>query len=129
MSHTFPVPQTAAIFFWTQTGLRFKQHGRRTKYLFANEFHSIVKRRLGLLTLVFDQCVPRGNERAYMGRKLEDLQTNGVHCFAYTSHACFIVSSDDQALVQKALDRVISESRLPRNRFLIPRNFISESNC
>jgi hypothetical protein len=98
-----------------ETGLR----APRTKYLFAREFVHLSQQRLNSLTLVFDQSLPRGRERSCMEHKLAEVQSYGVYCFAYMSHACFILGGRDEALVRRAFDCVITESRLPEARFLL----------
>jgi hypothetical protein len=118
------------LFLDPDTGLRLKMtSSKANRYLFAAEFRRIVDARPSAITLVFDQCLPRGSERASMEHKLEELQAAGVHCFAYMSHACFIVGGQDKSLVQRALRRVMSESRLPEARFLAPWNSTSGNDC
>jgi hypothetical protein len=111
------------LFLDPDTGLSLRDtrlRSPKTKYLFAREFVQLIEQRPNALTLVFDQSLPRGKEHASMEHKLEELQ-GGVHCFAYMSHACFILGSGDEGLVRRAFKRVISESRLPETRFLFGR--------
>lgn len=108
------------LFLDPDTGLSLRETRLRkpkTEYLFAREFVQLVEQRPKALTLVFDHSLPRGKERASMERKLEELQAKGVHCFAYVSHACFILGGGDKGLVRRAFKRVISESRLPESCF------------
>ena len=118
------------LFLDPDTGLRSRETGVRgpkTKYLFAHEFVRLSEQRPKALTLVFDQSLPRGKERDCMEHKLGDLQDRGVHCFAYMSHACFVLGSRDERVVRRALHCIIAESRLPEARFLSGRAAISES--
>lgn len=109
------------LFLDPDTGVRLPQSGTRApknKYLFTHEFVGLCEQRPNALTLVFDQSLPRGKERDCMEHKLADLNANGVYCFAYMSHACFILGGCDKALVRRAFDCTITESRLPEARFL-----------
>jgi hypothetical protein len=118
------------LFLDPDTGFNLQETPMRapmTKYLFAREFVRLVDQRPKALTLVFDQSLPRGKERAGMQHKLKQVQAKGVHCFAYMSHACFILGGSDEALVRRAFSHIISESRLPETRFLSGRASISES--
>jgi hypothetical protein len=120
------------LFLDPDTGFRSRERGTRaprTKYLFAHEFVRLSEQRPRALTLVFDQSLPRGKERDYMERKLAGLRASGIHCFAYMSHACFILGGRDEVLVRHAFDCVVTESRLPEARFLSGRGATSESDC
>lgn len=109
------------LFLDPDIGLRLERTGQRSskaKYLYGEEFAHLSEARPQALTLVFDQSLPRGGEAVSMKGKLEDLRAAGTHCFAYMSHACFIVGGRDATLVRQALRQVITESRLPETRFL-----------
>ncbi len=107
------------LFLDPTTGLRLEPTGRKApNYLFANELVEIAKRRPTALTLVFDQSLPRGSERAALKRKLEELLEQDIATFAYCSHACFIVAGPDAELVDRAYHLVHAESKLPEDRFL-----------
>lgn len=114
--------QAGNLFLDPDTGLRVKSPSpqRSPEYLFSAELVEIVSARPESLTLVFDQSLPRGGESTALMKKLHHLRAEGVHTFAYVSHACFVVASCDKALIDKALTHVRSESRLPANRFLVP---------
>jgi hypothetical protein len=108
------------LFLDPDTGLKLqKTNGSRApKYLFASELKQLISSRPQSLTLVFDQSLPRGGERSALEHKLKYLFVNGIHCFAYISHACFIVGGHDKELIDAGLTHVIAESRLPESRFL-----------
>ncbi len=108
------------LFLDPDTGLKMKttKSVKAPEYLFASELEYLIKSRPNSLTLVFDQSLQRGNEYASLEKKLSTLRSGGVHCFAYVSHACFIVGGSDDALVSKALFDVMAKSMLPESRFL-----------
>jgi len=112
---------TGNLFLDPDTGLRLKSTNglRAPKYLFSAELVHITSSRPKALTLVFDQSLPRGKEREALEHKLKNLLTHGVHCFAYVSHASFVVGGNDRALIESARKHVISESKLPANRFIV----------
>jgi hypothetical protein len=111
--------QCGNLFLDPDTGLKLRTRNDSTapKYLFASELSYLIESRPKTLTLVFDQSHPRGKEPDSVKHKLTDLRSRGVYCFAYVSHACFIVGSHDETLVRHALSQVIAESKLPKNRF------------
>ncbi|MCX5824110.1 MAG: hypothetical protein NTY86_11585 [Deltaproteobacteria bacterium] len=108
------------LFLDPDTGLKMKitAGAKAPEYLFASELEYIIKSRPNSLTLVFDQSHQRGNERSSLEKKLNILRSGGVYCFAYVSHACFIVGGNDENLVGKALSDVMEKSKLPESRFL-----------
>ncbi len=109
------------LFLDPDTGLKLrKTNGKNApKYLFRSELIQLISlRSKQSLTLVFDQSLQRGNERRAVEHKLKDLRTHKIYCFAYISHACFIVGGRDEERVNSALIHVIAESRLPESRFL-----------
>jgi hypothetical protein len=111
------------LFMDPDTGLRVKptRGVLAPKYLFASELSELSEHRPHSLTVVFDQSVGRGSEpsrRSHLEDKLRHLRALGIRGFAYISHACFVISSRDQNLVEHARARIIAESRLPESRFL-----------
>ena len=108
------------LFLDPDTGLRLRdtRSTRAPAYLFANELMEFARSRPNALTIVFDQSVTRGSERLDVERKLRHLHQHEVFSFAYISHACFTVVGQDRHLVDRALERLISESRLPADRLL-----------
>jgi hypothetical protein len=108
------------IFLDPDTGLRMRttRGVRAPQFLFAQELEALVEQRPDSLTVVFDQCVGRGSERLHLNAKLRALREHGVFAWAYVSHACFVVAGRDPALLARARERVITESRLPEGRIL-----------
>ncbi|MDP2824367.1 MAG: hypothetical protein Q8O52_17015 [Sulfuritalea sp.] len=108
------------LFLDPDTGLKMKStmSAKAPEYLFASEFDYLIKSRPSSLTLLFDQSLQRGDERGSLEKKLNALRAGGVHCFAYVSHACFIVGGSNQNLVGKAQSDVMEKSKLPQSRFL-----------
>ncbi len=108
------------LFLDPDTGLKMQNTSgsRSPEYLFASELAQLIKSRSNALTLVFDQSLLRGKERISLEDKLKDLRLLGIPCNAYVSHACFILGSQNEALIHKALTHIIAESKLPDNRFL-----------
>jgi hypothetical protein len=101
------------------TGLRLRPlaSGRAVEYLFASEVIQLAQARPEALTLVFDQSVARGQERSQIETKLSHLRENGLHAFAYISHACFLLVGQSQDLVDRSYSKVREMSRLPDKRF------------
>lgn len=114
------------LFLDPDTGLRLQptRGAGAPKYLFAGELVELAKKRPKSLTVVFDQSVARGSEKAHLSRKLQVLEQQGLFGFAYVSHACFLVVGQDQPLIKEALAQVIEKSRLPPIRFLS--SFVSD---
>lgn len=110
----------ANLFLDPDTGLRPESIGgaKAPQYLFIQELMSITAARPTTLTLVFDQSLPRGNERPALEQKLALMKARGLHGTAYTSHACFVMVSRDPSLIERAKQAVLDQSRLPLDRFL-----------
>jgi hypothetical protein len=102
------------------TGLRLQRTrpGKAPAYMFAPELISLVERRPDALNLVFDQSFSYGSGHLKVKDKLRHLHRHEVFGFAYVSHACFVVVSQDQALVDRAYRQLASESKLPGERLL-----------
>lgn len=108
------------LFLDPDTGLRSQSQARRSpEYLFVEELVRLSEKRPRALTLVFDQSLTRGKERDGMKNKLRSLRAEGVHAFAYVSHACFILGGHDESLVQRAFGEVVAKSRLPAHRLIV----------
>ena len=84
----------------------------------AYDLTRLVNPRPDKITLIFDQSVIRGSERAHITRKISELHRQAIFGTAYESHACFLLVSKDRELVDKARKHLIHESRLPEKRFL-----------
>jgi hypothetical protein len=120
------------LFLDPDTGFRSRERGARaprTKYLFAHEFTRLSEQRPRALTLSLTKAFLEEKSAIIWSVSSRGLQANGIHCFAYMSHACFILGSRDGALVRQAFDCVVTESRLPEARFLSGRAATSESDC
>ena len=108
------------IFLDPDTGVRLKStRGKKAPfYLFGHELVEIVKSHPNRLVMVFDQSLPRGSERQQLHNKLQAFSVEGLHSFAYVSHACFIFLGIDKSLLESAFKVILKESRLPISRFL-----------
>lgn len=114
-----PAGGCANLFLDPDTGLSIRTQGKySSQYLYTGELVAMVKKRTGHLTLVFDQSVARGSEKESLEKKLRHLHANGVNAVAYISHACFILCSNNQAELNKALNHLLKESLLPESRFM-----------
>lgn len=109
------------LFLDPDTGLRFRHADRpEPAYLYATELIDIAMRPEAL-TLVYDQSVPRGGERACLETKLSTLAAEGLSGAAYVSHACFILVARRDELVDEALQAMLKQSHLPKHRFVTRR--------
>ncbi|MCI0370851.1 MAG: hypothetical protein L0214_05605 [candidate division NC10 bacterium] len=108
------------LFLDPDTGLRLERVGgkRAPAYLFGEELAQIARSRPGLLTLVFDQSLGRGNKAEQLEQKLLALAAVGLHGAAYVSHACFILVAHESELVREAVLAVREQSGLPSARFV-----------
>ena len=95
-----------------------KNKSNKQSYIFLPELIDIVNNRPNLLTLVFDQSVPRGKERQALQAKIDVLKSNGIHGTAYVSHTNFILITCDNELIKKAGFTLRKESLLPEARFI-----------
>jgi len=109
------------VFLDPDTGIRLEPtRGRRAPlYVFGTELVEIASARPDRLTLVFDQCLARGREREQLRDKLSYFAEQGLYGFAYASHASFVLVGKDGSLVNKALETLKRESRLPDSRFVV----------
>jgi hypothetical protein len=110
----------AHLFLDPDTGVALGKKPRRDSpsYLFADELVEIAQARPHLLSLVFDQSVARGSERQQLDAKLSALAARGLHGLAYVSHACFLLVASNGRLMDRAIELVRGESRLPATRFI-----------
>jgi hypothetical protein len=88
-------------------------------YLFVDELVQIACRQKDLLTLVFDQSLPRGKERKGLEDKLKAFASRELPGFAYRSHACFLVVGPDLAVVRQAREILGRDGHLPNERFVV----------
>ena len=108
------------VFLDPDTGVRLDVCGGEasTRYVFGLELIGLCRQRPDRLVLVFDQSVPRGRERESMEAKLSYFREREVVGFAYRSHACFLVLSATQSVVDAARGLLVA-SNLPASR-LVP---------
>ena len=109
------------LFLDPDTGLRTNtiRRGLTPKYLFAWELRQLCEARRDSLTLVFDQSLSFKSKREEsLAAKIAHMRTEGIFAFAYVSHACFILTSQNSLLLEKAEKALVQESRLPKDRFL-----------
>jgi hypothetical protein len=113
-------PSCGNLFLDPTTGLCLKWGPKRKSadYLCASELIQLIEQRPESLTMVFDQSLARGRERTQLMNKLQYLSQHGVASFAYCSHACFILLSQNRNLLDQAHAHMIRESRLPESRFV-----------
>jgi len=111
-----------SIFVDPDTGVRLKRHSARNQacFIFADELVVLATKRPDGLVLAFDQSLRRGEERQDVASKLDYFRKQGVHAFAYISHASFLVLGRSNTLVTEALAQLLHRSGLPGRRILSP---------
>ena len=86
------------------------------------ELVEIAEKRPGKLTLVFDQSFSRGLSREQKIEKIKEklscLEKQGVYGIAYESHACFVLVSQSQDVLDDAVATLLRKSRLPPDRLV-----------
>jgi hypothetical protein len=120
-SHLRADPSWAHIFLDPDTGVRLRPCGgvTSTRYVFGHELVGLCHQQPDRLAVVFDQSVPRGQERPSIEAKLAYFGENHVAGFAYASHACFVVLSSTQSVIDEARARLVA-SHLPTARLIAP---------
>ena len=114
-------PHEHRLFVDPNTGIRM---GPPTKaksspdYVFSEELIRLCVAEPQRLVVVFDQSHPRGAERESLRRKLEAFQHQGLHGFAYSSHAGFVVLSAPEQVLTAARNR-LTLSGLPGERIVV----------
>ena len=118
-SYFDPCRSCRSLFLDPDTGVRLQlKHSRRApEYIFASEVVNLVHARPGSLTLIFDKSLARGREHQQVREKLGHLAAQGVHGFAYVSHASFIVLGEVDT-IRRAHQGVLSTSGLPGHRIV-----------
>jgi hypothetical protein len=108
------------LFLDPDTGVRLSPCGgyKSVNYVFGPELAALSQARPKALTLVFDQSFSRGSQGRPVQEKLASLTADGVHGFAYSSHAQFLVLSADAELVHHARERLLEVSGLPASRMV-----------
>ena len=111
------------LFIDPNTGLRLKEGGRNSlNYLFASELLLLAEQRGRFLTMVFDQSLGRVVESARrdeVTKKLRKLHEKELFGFAYYSHACFLVFSKDETVVNEAIGCISKGLGLTRASYRI----------
>ncbi len=118
----FAICETARhLFLDPTTGLKTSPvaAGKKLRYLLADELIRIAKARPKYLTLTFDQSVPFGAApKGVIRDKLRHLAREGLHSFAYVSHASFMILGCRKDLVNRAYKTILNKSGLPASRFV-----------
>ncbi len=119
VAHLAAHPDQQYVCLDPDTGIRLKPCGGRAaaNYVFGAELVDLCRSGPGRLVLVFDQSVPRGREREAITDKLAYFSEQGVHGFAYVSHACFVVLSASESACADAAARLVTAA-LPVQRIL-----------
>jgi hypothetical protein len=114
-----PCFRCESLFLDPDTGIRLKptRPGKAIKYIFASELADLVNARPRQLTLVFDQALARGSEHRQIREKLRHFAGVGVHGFAYTAQASFVVLGQ-ATTVRRARQSLRKASGLPERRFV-----------
>ena len=109
------------LFLDPDTGVRLSPcRGRKSvNYVFGSELVEWSRVRPRELTLVFDQSFSRGRQTEHIQEKLEFFEAQGVHGFAYSSHAPFLVLGADLEVVRRARERLLAVSGLPESRLVV----------
>jgi len=110
------------LFIDPNTGPRLSEGGRDSvNYLLLSEIILLAGQRPRFLTMVFDQSLGRALESARrdeVKKKLRKLHEKGLFGFAYYSHACFLILSKDETVVNQARGCVNQGLGLPRSRIV-----------
>ena len=110
------------LFLDPHTGLILENGSKDSDRLAADELVNIVRlpKRKGFLTMVFDQSINRnaGSPKMQIQDKLNYLNAKDVYAFAYVSHSCVVVASDNDEVTRNALNKVLANSGLPGERFI-----------
>jgi hypothetical protein len=110
------------LFIDPNTGLRLSEGGRNSvNHLLLSELVLLAGQRPRFLTMVFDQSLCRAVKSARLDevtKKLRKLHERELFGFAYYSHACFLVLSKDETVVNQARGCVNQGLGLPRWRIV-----------
>ena len=118
-AHLSASPNHRHVFLDPDTGIKLNpsKSASSVKYVFGPELVSLCDQNQNRLLLVFDQSVPRGNERKAIAAKLAYFRERGIHGFAYLSHACFLVLSGSESVCRAAQQQLLV-SHLPKTRLV-----------
>lgn len=108
------------LFLDPDTGVRLEpRRGLKSmNYVFGPELVALSQARPAALTLVFDQSFSRGSQTPHIQEKLAFFASHGVHGFAYSSHAPFLVLSAESELAERAYGKLLEMSGLPSSRLV-----------
>lgn len=108
------------LFLDPDTGVRLKRVGgaKSVQYIFGQELIELSLARPSALTLVFDQSYPRGSQALLIQGKLAYFASHGVHGFAYSSHAAFLILGGEAEIVGRARRNLLEMSGLPPVRLV-----------
>ena len=108
------------IFIDPDIGISIKKHygAISINYVFGPELVTLCNQNPERLLLVFDQSIQRGNVAKVdqsVEKKLTYFREQNISCFAYKSHACFMVLSLSSSVCKKAYDNLLNTD-LPRSK-------------
>jgi len=86
-------------------------------YVFPEEVVGLCRGEPRRLVVTFDQSHVRGQEPESLSGKLAAFRREGVHGFAYRSHACFLVLTADEALATEAQAHLVAAG-LPGDKLI-----------
>lgn len=111
------------LFLDPDTGVRLSpcRGTKSVNYVFGPELIALSHARPKALTLVFDQSFSRGSQDKNIQEKLAFFLSRGIHGFAYSSHAPFLLLSGDLELAGRARELLIQVSGLPASRLVVLR--------
>ncbi len=109
------------LFLDPNTGLRVPSASRDDAPDFMNgtELVTLSRARPEKLTLVFDQSIDRRYpSKEQIEAKLSWLAERGIYGVTYESHACFVLVSATEAVLEEALETLLRNSRIPSARLV-----------
>ena len=113
-----PCMKASNLFLDPDTGIRLESVGgaKSVGYIFGDELIDLVHARPENLTLVFDQSYSRGKQDEEIRHKLGVFASSGVHGFAYSSHAPFVILAGKAKIINQARATPLKVSGLPPKR-------------
>jgi hypothetical protein len=109
-----------SLFLDPNTGVRLRRENgwRSPDFLFGDELVTLASARPRGLLLTFDQSLARGSEAEQIRKKLSYFAGQGLHGFAYVSHASFMVLGQSDSVTNGAKTEVARQSGLPGHRLV-----------
>jgi hypothetical protein len=119
----FSVPASCVghVFLDPNTGLRVPSAslGEAPDFVSGTELVTLAQAHPDQLVLVFDQSIDRRYpSKGQIEAKLTWLAERGIHGVAYVSHACFVLVSATESVLDTAIGTLLRESRLPDARLI-----------